>query len=216
MQLGIYPRLKLLDFGLTQAAAIQPGDAVLVSAAAGGVGSMAGQLARVMGARHVVGLAGGAEKCAWLVNELGYHAAINYRSADLDTQLAAAFPDGIDVFFDNVGGSTLEAAIGEMADFGRISLCGGISGYNDAEPAPGPHNLMILVQRRIRMQGFIVIDYMARFEEAMTELGGWVMDGKIAWREDVQEGFDNIPATFGRLFRGENQGKQMLKLADPA
>jgi NADPH-dependent curcumin reductase CurA len=119
------------------------------------------------------------------------------------------------VFFDNVGGKTLEAGIGQMADFGRIVLCGAISGYNEAAPAPGPNNLMLLISRRIRMQGFIMIDYIDRVAEAIDALTGWVMNGDIVWREDIQEGFENIPATLQRLFDGRNVGKQLLKLADP-
>jgi NADPH-dependent curcumin reductase CurA len=121
----------------------------------------------------------------------------------------------VNVFFDNVGGETLETAIDHMADFGRIVLCGAISQYNNSERTPGPGNLMLLVARRIRMQGFIVLDYLDRADEAYAEIADWVMGGKIAWREDIQEGFDNIPATLQRLFRGENRGKQLLKLADP-
>ena len=215
MALSVFGTTSLTAyFGLLDVAEPVAGDTVLVSGAAGATGSVVAQIARIKGCR-VIGIAGGPEKCAWLRDSCGIDELIDYKSENIAERLHEMCPLGINVFFDNVGGSTLEAAIGEMADFGRISLCGGISGYNDAEPAPGPRNLMILVQRRIRMQGFIVIDYMARFEEAMTELAGWVMDGKIAWREDVQEGFENIPATFQRLFRGENQGKQMLKLADP-
>ena len=140
---------------------------------------------------------------------------IDYKKESLQQRIGELCPAGVNVFFDNVGGDTLEAAIAHMADFGRIVLCGAISGYNDATPAPGPHNLMLLISRRIRMEGFIVIDYLDRVGEAIDALTGWVLGGEIAWREDMQEGFDNIPTTLQRLFTGSNVGKQLLKLADP-
>ena len=146
---------------------------------------------------------------------LGIKDVIDYKNEDISQRLGELCQDGIHVFFDNVGGDTLEIAIDHMADFGRIVLCGGISGYNDEEPAPGPRNLMNLVTRRIRMEGFIVIDYMDRFREAMDDLADWVMEGKIVWREDIQHGFENVPATLQRLFRGANIGKQLLQVADP-
>ncbi|MCX2981684.1 NADP-dependent oxidoreductase [Halieaceae bacterium IMCC14734] len=220
---GLTPAMALSVFGTTTLTAYfglldicepQPGDTVLVSGAAGATGSAVAQIARIKGCR-VIGIAGGAEKCAWLLDTCRLDAVIDYKSENIDQRLAELCPDGINVFFDNVGGDTLEAAITHMADFGRIALCGGISGYNDVEPAPGPRNLMILVQRRIKMQGFIVIDYMDRFEAAMGEIAEWVMAGEIAWREDIQHGFDNIPATFQRLFSGQNTGKQLLALAEP-
>lgn len=217
---GMTPELALSVFGTTSLTAYfgllditdpQPGETVLVSGAAGATGSVVAQIARIKGCR-VIGIAGGPEKCAWLRDECGLDGVIDYKSESIAQRLPELCPQGINVFFDNVGGDTLEAAIANMADFGRISLCGGISGYNDEEPAPGPRNLMILVQRRIKMQGFIVIDYMARFEEAMQELAGWVTVGKIAWREDVQHGFENIPNTLQRLFSGANTGKQLLRI----
>lgn len=198
-------------FGLLDVAQVKSGDTVVVSGAAGATGSMVVQIAKLKGAR-VIGIAGGEEKCNWLQQSCGTDAVIDYKNEDVAQRLAQLCPLSIDVFFDNVGGSILEAAIAQMADFGRIALCGGISGYNDETPAPGPNNLMILVQRRVRMQGFIVIDYMDRFEEAITEMAEWVMAGKIAWRVDMQQGFDNIPGTFQRLFSGENKGKQLLQL----
>jgi len=185
-----------------------------VSGAAGATGSVVAQIARIKGCR-VIGIAGGAEKCQWLLDSCKLDAVIDYKSENIDERLAELAPDGINVFFDNVGGETLEIAIGHMAQFGRIALCGGISGYNDEEPAPGPKNLMRLVQFRIRMQGFIVLDYLDRASDCFADLAEWVMAGEIAWREDIQEGFENIPATLQRLFDGRNQGKQLLKLADP-
>ncbi len=215
MPLSIFGTTSLTAyFGLLDIGQPKEGDTVLVSGAAGATGSVVAQIAKLKGCR-VVGIAGGQEKCQWLTDACGVDATIDYKTEDLPTRIAELCPDGVDVFFDNVGGSTLEAAIGQMADFGRIALCGGISGYNDSEPQPGPNNLMLLVGRRIKMQGFIVLDYLDRAEEAMAYLGDQVMAGKLVWREDVQEGFDNIPATLIRLFDGANVGKQMLKLADP-
>jgi NADPH-dependent curcumin reductase CurA len=221
---GISPNMALSVFGSTSLTAYfglldvgQPksGETVLVSGAAGATGSVVAQIARLKGCR-VIGIAGGQEKCQWLLDACKLDGVIDYKSEDIDQRLGELCPDDIDVFFDNVGGDTLEAAIEHMADFGRIALCGAISQYNDTEPRPGPHNLMVLVARRIRMQGFIVLDYLDRANEAFTELGGWVMNGDIAWREDIQEGFENIPTTLQRLFDGRNTGKQLLKLADPA
>jgi NADPH-dependent curcumin reductase CurA len=217
---GVTPEMALSVLGMTSLTAYfglldigQPreGDTVLVSGAAGATGSVVVQIAKLKGCR-VIGIAGGAEKCQWLRDACGADEVIDYKSEDIAARLAELCHLGINVFFDNVGGETLEAAIGEMADFGRISLCGGISGYNDEAPSPGPKNLMILVQRRIRMQGFIVIDYMDRFAEAYAELGQWLAGGKLQWRVDVQEGFENVPATLQRLFSGANTGKQLLKL----
>lgn len=221
---GVSPGMALSVFGSTSLTAYfglldvgQPreGDTVLVSGAAGATGSVVAQIARLRGCR-VIGIAGGPEKCQWLREACGLDGVIDYKSEDIDARLAELCPDDVNVFFDNVGGDTLETAIDHMADFGRIVLCGAISQYNDEVPPPGPRNLMVLVTRRIRMQGFIVLDYLDRAEEAFAELGGWVMNGDIAWREDIQEGFENIPATLQRLFDGRNQGKQLLKLADPA
>jgi len=216
MPLSVFGTTSLTAyFGLLDVGQPKTGDTVLVSGAAGATGSIVAQIAKQKGCR-VVGIAGGNEKCQWLLDECGVDATIDYKSEDLPNRIAQTCPDGVDIFFDNVGGATLEAAIDAMADFGRIVLCGGISGYNDAEPQPGPHNLMLLVSRRIKMQGFIMLDYLDRADEAMAYLGDQVMAGKLAWREDIQEGFDNIPQTLQRLFNGENVGKQMLKLADPA
>jgi NADPH-dependent curcumin reductase CurA len=199
-------------FGLLDICDPQPGETVLVSGAAGATGSMVAQIAKLKGCR-VIGIAGGTEKCAWLQDSCGADEVIDYKNEDVAARLAELCPLGINVFFDNVGGDILQAGIEQMADFGRISLCGGISGYNDEAPSAGPDNLMILVQRRVKMQGFIVIDYMDRFDAAAQEIAEWVMAGKLAWRVDMQQGFENIPHTLQRLFTGENQGKQLLSLA---
>ncbi len=220
---GITPNMALSVFGSTSLTAYfglldvgQPkaGETVLVSGAAGATGSIVAQIARLKGCR-VIGIAGGREKCQWLLEACKLDGVIDYKNEDIDQRLGELCPDDVDVFFDNVGGETLEIAINHMADFGRIALCGAISQYNDAEPRPGPHNLMVLVTRRIRMQGFIVLDFLDRAEAAFADLGAWVMNGDIAWREDIQEGFENIPSTLQRLFDGRNVGKQLLKLAEP-
>ena len=220
---GTPPNLALSVFGTTSLTAYfglldvgqpQPGETVLVSGAAGATGSVVAQIARLKGCK-IVGIAGGREKCDWLRDACKIDAVIDYKAEDINRRIGELCPEGINVFFDNVGGDTLEAAINHMADFGRIALCGAISEYNNESPQPGPNNLMILVARRVRMQGFIVLDYLARAEEAITALSEWVMAGELAWREDVQEGFENIPATLQRLFDGRNVGKQLLKLADP-
>lgn len=220
---GTPPNLALSVFGTTSLTAYfglldvgQPksGETVLVSGAAGATGSVVAQIARLKGCR-VVGIAGGAEKCAWLRNACKIDAVIDYKHESLEQRIGELCPEGVDVFFDNVGGDTLQAAINHMSDFGRLVLCGAIAGYNDVAPAPGPNNLMLLTTRRLRMQGFIVLDYLDRAEEAVAALTEWVMSGEIAWREDVQEGFENIPRTLQRLFDGSNEGKQLLKLADP-
>jgi NADPH-dependent curcumin reductase CurA len=200
-------------FGLLRIGDPQPGETVLVSGAAGATGSAAAQIAKLKGAR-VIGIAGGKDKCDWLLGT-GIDAVIDYKSEDIRARLAETCPDGIHVFFDNVGGDTLEAAIEHAADFARFVLCGSISSYNDDSLKPGPNNMFSLIAKRIRMQGFIMFDYMAEVDSAMTDLVQWLTDGKLQWREDIQEGFENIPSTFLRLFNGSNQGKQLLKLADP-
>jgi NADPH-dependent curcumin reductase CurA len=215
LALGIFGSTSLTAyFGLLDVGQPKAGETVLVSGAAGATGSVVAQIARLKGCR-VIGIAGGAEKCQWLADACRVDAVIDYKRENLDRRIGELCPSGVNIFFDNVGGDTLEAGISHMADFGRIVLCGAISGYNDETPRPGPRNLMLLITRRIRMQGFIVIDYLARAGEAIADLAQWVGAGELAWREDIQEGFENIPGTLQRLFDGRNSGKQMLKLADP-
>ncbi len=196
----------MLDLGQPKA-----GDTVLVSGAAGATGSIAGQIARIKGCR-VVGIAGGPEKCAWLTEKARFDAVIDYKADDVDARIKELCPNKVDVFFDNVGGDILQAALNHINMNARVVLCGGISGYNATEPVPGPNNLMNLVINRARMEGFIVIDYMDRAAQAVGELIGWVKSGDIVYQEDIQEGFENIPDTLNRLFTGRNVGKQMLKL----
>ena len=198
-------------FGLLELGRPQPGETVLVSGAAGATGSVAAQIAKLKGCR-VVGIAGGAAKCAWLSGEMGLDAAIDYKSEDVNARIREICPDGLNVYFDNVGGAILDAALANLAQQARVVMCGGISGYNEKEPPPGPRNLMNLIITRSRMQGFLVMDYASRFGEAISELSQWVAEGEVVHKEDVQEGIENAPRTFQRLFLGENTGKQLLKL----
>ena len=198
-------------FGIQELGRPRAGETAVVSGAAGATGSIAGQLARLAGAR-VIGIAGGAAKCRWLVDEARFDAAIDYKGEDVAARLAALAPQGVHVFFDNVGGAILETVLERIAQGARIVLCGGISAYNLADAPPGPRNLMNLVLRRARMEGFIVLDYAARFPEATAALAKEVAAGRLAHRVDVQKGIENAPRTFRRLFAGENFGKQLLQL----
>jgi hypothetical protein len=163
----------------------------------------------------VVGIAGGPEKCGWLRDAAGLDAAIDYKAEKVGARLREEFPSGASLFFDNVGGPILDEAFLHMAQFGRIVLCGGISSYNEETLPPGPSNYMQIVIRRLTVRGFILIDHLAQAGQAIAELSGWLADGKLAHAEDIQEGFENTPKTFLRLFEGRNLGKQLLKLADP-
>ena len=202
-------------FGLLGVGQPAAGETVVVSGAAGATGSVAAQIAKIKQCR-VIGIAGGQEKCRCLIDELGLDAAIDYKTEDVSARLGELCPDGINIYFDNVGGSTLEAAVGHMALHGRIPLCGMISGYNAEHPAPGPHNLFLLITKRIRMEGFLILDYLDRFDDGRRELSAWLASGQLKAIEDIQEGFERIPETFLRLFRGANIGKQVLKIADPS
>ena len=201
-------------FGMLEIGQPKSGETVVVSGAAGATGSIAGQIARIQGAR-VIGIAGGPTKCGWLTEEARFDAAIDYKSEDVAERLRELCPDGIDVYFDNVGGDILDAALAQLAMRARVVLCGGIARYNDEKLAPGPSNYMNLVIQRARMEGFIIIDYVARFAEGAAELAGWLGEGQLVYAEDVQRGFENTPKTFLRLFSGKNLGKQLLKIADP-
>lgn len=217
---GVEPEAALSVFGVTGLTAYfglldigRPveGDTVLVSGAAGATGSVVGQIAKIKGCR-VVGLAGSDEKCAWLIDELGFDAAINYKTENVRKAIREHCPKGVDVFFDNVGGQILEDAIANLALRGRVVMCGAISGYNDSVPAPGPNNLTTLISMRGRMEGFIILDYFARSGEAIADMGGWIMEGKLTYATDVVEGLDNAPVALDRLFTGANAGKVMVKL----
>ncbi|MBA3742613.1 NADP-dependent oxidoreductase [Sporichthya sp.] len=187
-----------------------PGETVLISAAAGATGSLAGQLARIAGCR-VVGLAGTAAKRDWLL-ELGFDAALDYRSPDLAKLLDEACPDGVNVFFDNTGGPALDLALTRLALGGRVVLCGAIASYNDNGKPVGPAAYRMLIRQRGVMQGFIVMDYADRYGEALTKLVGWVADGSLKHREDVVHGLDNAPEALRRVLRGDNEGKMVVAL----
>ncbi|MBE9375242.1 NADP-dependent oxidoreductase [Saccharopolyspora sp. HNM0983] len=202
--------------GLVDVARQQEGDTVFVSGAAGAVGSLAGQIAKLRGAKRVIGSAGSAEKVRYLTEEIGFDAAFDYHDGPVAEQLAAAAPDGIDVYFDNVGGEHLEAAIGALNDFGRVAECGMISQYNNATPEPGPRNMFMLVSKRLRLEGFIVGDRMHVQDQFRADVGGWLRDGKISYRETVVDGLRSAPDAFLGLLRGENTGKMLVKIADPA
>jgi NADPH-dependent curcumin reductase CurA len=201
-------------FGLLDLGKPKRGETVVVSGAAGATGSVAGQIARLQGCR-VIGIAGGPEKCRWVVERARFDACVDYKHEPVARRLGELCPHGLDVYFDNVGGEILEAALEHLALRARVVLCGGIASYNDVEPRPGPRNLMNLVIQRARMEGFIVLDYFGRMEEAVRQLGAWVQAGEIVHEEDVQHGFENVPATLVRLFEGRNLGKQLLQLGEP-
>ena len=202
-------------FGLLEIGRPQPGETVVVSGAAGATGSAVGQIAKLKGCR-AIGIAGGPEKCRYLVTELGFDAAIDYKTENVGKRLKELCPKGIDVFFDNVGGELLDAALARLALRGRVVLCGAIARYNDQAPSAGPKYLGNLIIQRGRMEGFIVLDFMPRAGEAIGALAGWMKDGRLKDRIDVQHGLENAPKTLLRLFKGENQGKQLLKVAEPS
>lgn len=202
--------------GLLDIAGLKAGDTVFVSAGAGAVGSVAGQIARERGAARVVASAGSPEKVRYLLDELGFDAAFNYKDAPVADQLATAAPDGIDVFFDNVGGEQLEAAIASMRPYGRIALCGAISQYNDTEPAPGPRNLFQAIGKRLTLRGFIVLDHVNRGADFVNEVGRWVAEGRIKYRETVVDGIESMPEAFIGLLGGENLGKMIVHIPEAA
>lgn len=200
-------------FGLLDVGQPQPGETVVVSGAAGAVGMVVGQIAKIKGCR-VVGLAGGAEKCAFLTGELGFDAAIDYKSEELHVALKRECPKGIDIYFDNVGGDTLDACLAKLAMHGRIIICGAISQYNNTTAIKGPSNYLSLLVNRGRMQGMVVFDYADRYAVAVKELATWMKEGKLKSREDIVPGIETFPDTLLKLFRGENFGKLVLKVAD--
>jgi NADPH-dependent curcumin reductase CurA len=200
-------------FGLFDVGRLKDGETVVVSGAAGATGNVVGQLAKIKGCR-VIGIAGGPEKCAWIKNELGFDVAIDYKSERVAKRLHQECPKGIDVYFDNVGGPILDAALGNLAMRGRVVLCGQIGDYNNATSATGIHNSMNLVIKRGRMEGFIITDFMGRAAEAIAAIGGWAAEGKLKDRFEVVTGIDNAPTALRRLFDGSNVGKQLVKVSD--
>jgi NADPH-dependent curcumin reductase CurA len=201
-------------FGLLDIGKPEPGQTVLVSGAAGAVGATVGQIAKIKGAR-AVGIAGGEEKCEYL-RSLGFDAAIDYKSESLYGGIKQHCPDGVDVYFDNVGGETLDAALARLAMHARIVICGAISQYNSTSGVTGPKNYMALLVKRARMQGMVVFDYADRYAQAAMEMAGWMAQGKLKSKEDVVDGLETFPETLLKLFRGENFGKLVLKVADDA
>lgn len=204
---GITAYFGLLDIGNPQ-----PGETVVVTAAAGAVGSIVGQIAKLKGCR-VIGIAGGPEKCRWLTEELGFDGAIDYRSENVAEALDRLCPDGVDVQFENVGGEIMDAVFNRLNQNGRLSLCGMISGYNDERPMPGPTDFGRILMKRILVKGFIVIDYRSRFPEALADLEQWIAEGKIQWKNHIIEGIDNAQDGLSLLFSGKNNGKLMVRLS---
>jgi len=202
-------------FGLLEVGRPRAGETVLVSAAAGAVGSVVGQIAKMQGCR-VVGIAGSDDKCAWLAGELGFDAVINYRSCgDLEAAIRAACPAGVDIYFDNVGGDMLEAALACLNRFARVVVCGWISTYNDRDaPGPSARSLWQLVANSVTIQGFVVLDYLDRFGEGVAQLAEWLVAGRLQFREEVVDGLDNVLPAFLRLFDGSNRGKLLLRIPE--
>ena len=203
-------------FGLLDVGALKAGETVVVSGAAGAVGSVAGQIAKIKGAR-VIGIAGSEEKCRWLVEELGFDAAIDYKAQDVRRALRDGAPDGVDVYFDNVGGEILDAVLTRLARGARIVICGAVSQYNGSDGVRGPANYMSLLVARAAMIGFVVFDYAARYGEAAAEIAGWMREGRLISREDVMNGgVGAFPDALLKLFAGENVGKLVLALGGRA
>lgn len=203
-------------FGYLEVCQPKPGDVVLVSGAAGAVGSLVGQIARIKGASKIIGIAGGPEKCARLIERYGYDAAIDYRGKSVDqltAAIAAEAPDGVNAIFENVGGDILDAELNNLAMHARIGLCGLISEYNNPGEKTGARNIWQLIVKRATMQGLLVADYVPRFGEGITEMAGWLREGRLVFDEHVDEGIDNALPAFLRLFSGTNDGKMILKLS---
>ena len=196
--------------GVLDIAALKPGDVVFVSGAAGAVGSMAGQIAKLKGAARVIGSAGTEEKVRWL-REIGFDAAFNYRTAPVLAQLREAAPDGIDVYFDNVGADHLDAALVMLNNHGRVAMCGAIAHYNATEPPP-PGNLGLVVSKRLTLRGFIIIDHADRQPDMIADVSAWLRDGKLTHAETIVDGLERAPGAFIDLLRGANTGKMLVRL----
>lgn len=200
-------------FGILEVGKIKAGDVVLVSGAAGAVGSIVGQISKIKGCK-VVGIAGGPKKCKYLVDELGFDGAIDYKNEDVKAAIKRECPKGIDVYFDNVGGDILDAALTRLRMHARIVICGAISQYNNKEAIKGPSNYLSLLVNRATMQGMVVMDYASKYREAAMEMGMWLMQGKMKSKEDIYEGIENFQDTYARLFNGDKMGKLILKVKD--
>ncbi len=200
-------------FGLLDVGQPKAGETVVVSGAAGAVGQVVGQIAKIRGCR-AVGIAGGADKCRYVVEELGFDACIDYKHEDVKAALKQHCPKGVDVYFDNVGGEILDLVLTQLAMRARIVVCGAISQYNNTAPVKGPSNYLSLLVNRARMQGMVVFDYADRYAEAAREMAGWMQQGKLKTREDIVQGIETFPETLLKLFKGENTGKLVLKVAE--
>ncbi len=198
-------------FGILEVGKIKEGEVVVVSGAAGAVGSIVGQIAKLKGC-HVVGIAGGPEKCRYVVEELGFDACIDYKNEQVAAGLKEHCPKGLDVYFDNVGGDILDACLARLKMRARIVICGAISQYNNKENVQGPKNYLSLLVNRATMQGMVVFDFAPKYGEAARQMGQWMQEGKLKSREDIYEGIENFHATFTRLFTGDKQGKLILKI----
>ncbi len=204
---GLTPYFAVLEVGKPK-----PGETLLMSAAAGAVGSIGGQIAKIAGCR-VVGLAGSDEKCRWIREELGYDAAINYKTCGpMEQAIREACPEGVDIYFDNVGGEILDAALMNLNKNARVIFCGAIANYNSTEPPPGPYNWWQILARSVTVQGYLISDYFDRFPEGIARMGDWIEQGRIHFREEIVEGFENTFDTFLKLFDGSNQGKLIIRL----
>jgi NADPH-dependent curcumin reductase CurA len=199
-------------YGLLEIGEPKQGETLVVSAAAGAVGSLVGQIGKLKGCR-VVGIAGGEKKCAWIRDDLRFDAAIDYRNEDVFESLRKHCPQGIDIYFDNVGGPILDAVLPLINNHARIPLCGMISQYNSARPSPGPSNLAMLIIRRARMQGFIILDHLANAAPAVRDLVTWYAEGKLRYRTEMVEGIENAPEALLKLFSGQNTGKLLVKVS---
>ena len=205
---GMTAYFGLLDVGLPEA-----GDTVVVSGAAGAVGATVGQIAKIKGCR-AVGIAGGAAKCRYVVDELGFDAAIDYKAEDVRKSLRTHCPNGVNVYFDNVGGDILDTVLAQLARHARVVICGAISQYNNTTPIKGPSNYLSLLVNRARMEGMVVFDYASRYPQAIRDMAAWIGEGKLKSREDIAEGLETFPEALLKLFSGENFGKLVLKVAE--
>jgi NADPH-dependent curcumin reductase CurA len=198
-------------FGLLDVGHPKPGETVLVSAATGAVGSIVGQIAKIKGC-HAVGIAGGQQKCEYAVKELGFSACVDYKRGPIFPGLAQSCPDGVDIYFDNVGGDMLDSVLGRIRMHARVIICGAISQYNNTTPIHGPKNYMSLLVNRARMEGFVVFDYAERYAEAAKQLAQWMAEGRLVSREDIVDGLETFPDSLLKLFAGENFGKLILRV----
>ncbi|MGF7125086.1 NADP-dependent oxidoreductase [Rhodococcus sp. BE178] len=200
-------------FGVKDICRPQPDQTIVVSAAAGAVGSIAGQIAKMQGSR-VIGIAGGPEKCSWLVDELGFDGAIDYKNEDVGSALDRLCPSGIDMSFENVGGAIMNDVFSRLNTHGRMALCGLISGYNDEGPLAGPTDFGRILMHRLTVRGFLVSDYFSRLDEAVSDLASWIGEGRIVWKDHIVDGLEVAPKALNRLFRGEHNGKLIVRISE--